>query len=197
MPAGKLACLGVWNDDKFCGSIVYGTGANRNSSKMFNLRHNQTCELVRVALVKGHEFMVSRPLAVSIRMIKKSMPGLKLILSYADTAQGHHGGIYQATNWIYIGAVNQPEFMIKGRRTHKRSLAAKYGRNGNVLAWLKRHIDPSASTVATKNKHRYVMPLDDETSCMIRKIQRPYPKRLKHSDDVLPVQGGEGGLTPT
>jgi len=38
-----------------------------------------------------------------LRKLKKHAKGLKLVVSYADFNQGHHGGIYQATNWIYVG----------------------------------------------------------------------------------------------
>ena len=31
------------------------------------------------------------------------LPKPQAIVSYADTSQGHHGYIYQATNWIYTG----------------------------------------------------------------------------------------------
>jgi hypothetical protein len=33
----------------------------------------------------------------------KMFPKNKIIVSYADTSQKHHGYIYQATNWIYTG----------------------------------------------------------------------------------------------
>lgn len=31
------------------------------------------------------------------------LPKPLILVSYADTAQGHHGYIYQATNWLYTG----------------------------------------------------------------------------------------------
>ena len=33
----------------------------------------------------------------------KLLPNNKIIVSYADTSQNHHGYIYQATNWLYTG----------------------------------------------------------------------------------------------
>ena len=33
----------------------------------------------------------------------KILPNDKIIVSYADTSQNHHGYIYQATNWLYTG----------------------------------------------------------------------------------------------
>lgn len=37
-----------------------------------------------------------------------------ILVSYADSAQGHHGYIYQATNWIYTG--------ISAKRTEWREI---------------------------------------------------------------------------
>lgn len=36
-----------------------------------------------------------------LRMLNNGSP--KVIVSYADSGMGHHGYIYQATNWIYTG----------------------------------------------------------------------------------------------
>jgi hypothetical protein len=58
--------------------------------------------LTRIALT-NHKAPVSRIMAITLRKLKKHAKGLKLVVSYADFNQGHHGGIYQATNWIYVG----------------------------------------------------------------------------------------------
>jgi hypothetical protein len=31
------------------------------------------------------------------------MPGIRLIVSYADLNHGHFGKIYQASNWVFVG----------------------------------------------------------------------------------------------
>lgn len=43
------------------------------------------------------------------------LPKPKVIVSYADSGQHHHGYIYQATNWIYTGLSNSVnDVMVKG-----------------------------------------------------------------------------------
>ncbi|MGV2431812.1 UNVERIFIED_CONTAM: protein Mom, partial [Pseudomonas aeruginosa] len=73
-----------------------------NLLKPYGLTQIQGCELTRIAL-KNHKTPVSKILSIAIKFLKKQNPKLKLIVSFADPEQGHHGGVYQATNWIYSG----------------------------------------------------------------------------------------------
>lgn len=41
----------------------------------------------------------SRLLAVSCRLIRKFMPGIKRVIAYSDSAMGHTGTIYRAAGW--------------------------------------------------------------------------------------------------
>jgi hypothetical protein len=93
MPAGKNIYVGVWENGEFTGAIIYGMGATPQLGKPYRLGIYQVCELVRVALRK-HYTPVTRLLAIAIRMVHRHNPGLRLIVSFADPSQGHHGGIY-------------------------------------------------------------------------------------------------------
>jgi hypothetical protein len=50
VPAGKLVKIGVWENEKFIGCVLYGLGATPNLSKPYGLTMTECCELVRVAL---------------------------------------------------------------------------------------------------------------------------------------------------
>jgi hypothetical protein len=91
LPAGKLAKLGAWEDGSFIGCIVFGWGANKNMAQVYGLKQTECAELVRIALT-DHKNTVSRIMAVSIKFLKRQSPGVRLLVSYADPAQGHHGG---------------------------------------------------------------------------------------------------------
>ena len=52
MPTGKTVKIGVWEDGKYIGVVIYSYGANNNAAKSFNLEQSQCCELTRVALTK-------------------------------------------------------------------------------------------------------------------------------------------------
>ena len=86
--------IGVWENSKFIGAIIFGRGANKNIASPYGLTQTDVCELTRVALSK-HVNPVTRILAIAIKLLKKQSPNLKLIVSYADPQQNHYGGIYQ------------------------------------------------------------------------------------------------------
>jgi len=103
MPKGKLVSIGVWENRDFIGSILFGLGSGKSTlGKAHGLQLFQMAELVRVALYR-HQTPVSRIVSIAVKMLRKQSPGIKLLVSFADPLQNHHGGIYQAMNWIYTG----------------------------------------------------------------------------------------------
>ena len=204
MPAAKLVRIGVWEGERFAGAILYGSGANRHIARPYGLKSTEVCELVRVALAPGRKHPTSKCLAISLRMVKRQSPGLKLIVSYADTKEGHLGTIYQATNWIYLGGSTQPYLKIKGQIVHPRTVYEWYGKGGQKIEWLRANVDPNAERVAMKPKLKYVYSFDKALRAELTKQAKPYPKNdLQEScagsigDDALAVQAREGGSTPT
>ena len=186
LPAGKLVKVGAWENGSYIGVIIFGRGANNNLGKPYGLTQVECCELVRIALTK-HKVPVSKIAATAIRFLKKQSPGLRLIVSYADPEQGHHGGIYQAGNWIYCGKSQpQQEVIYNGRVMHKRTANALFG---TIKGMAKSQIFW---------KHKYLMPLDDEMRKRILPLSKPYPKRVgSDTQDTAGVQSAEGGSIPT
>jgi hypothetical protein len=154
------------------------------------------CELVRVAL-RDHASPVSKIVAIALKFLKKSNPNLRLVVSFADTVQGHHGGIYQAGNWIYTGLTEgDREFHVKGEILHPRTLHDRGWRQ--IESWLQQNVDPMARLVKTPGKHRYLMPLDDEMRKQILPLSKPYPKRVSSADNgTAGDQLARGGVIPT
>ena len=198
MPSAKLVRIGVWEAKRFVGAILYGCGANRHLSRPFGLEPTQACELVRVALAPGREHPTSRCVAISLKLLKKQSPGLRLVVSYADTKEGHLGIIYQATNWLFLGGSTQPYLKVKGEIVHPRSLYDRYGPGGQSVDWLRTHVDPRAERVEMKPKLKYVYVFDPELRRQLEAFAKPYPKRAESiASDAPGFQPGEGGATPT
>ena len=177
IPVGKLVKIGVWENSKFIGVVLFGRGANNNMLKPYKLNQDEGCELVRIALTK-HKNPVSKIMMIAIKLLKKSNPNLKLIVSYADEDEGHKGGIYQATNWIYEGLFNAGSmgaFIINGKKTHPKSVYSK-GVKKNINA-VRQNLDPKATVFYTKGKHKYLMPLTKQMKKEIEKLAKPYPKK--------------------
>lgn len=186
IPAGKLAKIGVWENDIFIGAIIYGRGATSALVKQYGLKMNEGCELVRIAL-NNHKTEVSRLIAISIKLLKRQFPGLHLIVSFADPDQGHYGGVYQASGWVFTGNSNPAdEYIYKGRRFHGRSFRSLYKGMEN---------DTRVTKIKGSSKHRYLMPLNKEIRNKIIALSKPYPKRTKKQDSESP--SGLSGAVPT
>lgn len=197
MPAAKLVRVGVWEDGRFVGAILYGSGANRHLSRPFGLRTTEACELVRVALAPGRKHPTSRCLAFSLKMLRRQSPGVQLVVSYADSKEGHLGIIYQATNFVYLGASTQPYLKVRGKIEHPRSLYDRYGRGGQQIGWLRQHVDPNAERVEMPAKHKYVYVFSKPLRRQLEATAQPYPKRAGSSDGAAPGdQPGEEGSNP-
>src|SRR5690349_20526593 len=97
LPPQPHVRVGVWENGTFIGVVLFSRGASSNLLKPYGLKMSEGCELTRVAL-NSHTAPVSRIISIAIKFLKRRSPGLKLIVSFADPAQDHVGGIYQAVN---------------------------------------------------------------------------------------------------
>lgn len=189
VPVGKLVRVGVWEDGDFCGVIMFAWGMNKSLGSPYGLAMQECCELVRVAL-RSHKSPVSRMLALALRFLKQQSAGIRLVVSFADPSEGHHGGIYQAGNWIYCGtSASNYEWRLNGRRLNKRAYT------GHNFGNAKLAVPVGAAKVALPGKHRYLMPLDNEMRERIMPLAKPYPKRAK--DQASENPSDLGGETPT
>ena len=176
MPVGKLVKIGVWESGKFIGAAIFGRGASPSLGKQIDLSQDQCVELVRICLSK-HECPVSRIIAIALNFLSSANPGLRCIVSFADPDKGHHGGVYQASNWLYTGdSPPTTELFVNGRWVH----------------WRGGFYEKTNSTPkrVMPGKHRYLMPLDAEMRARVLPLSKPYPKRPKKPDD--PDQGNRG-----
>ena len=199
MPKSKLAKIGVWESGVFVGAVIYGVGAgNSTNGKRFGLAERfEMAELVRVALTP-RETPTSKVVSISLKMIRKEFPKLRLITSFADEGEGHIGTIYQASGWAYLGrkVESNAYYIINGKREFPRTLHLRYGIGGQSIPWIRKHLDPQGCRVAAARYH-YVYPLDAGITRIIEPLTKPYPKRPKDSSEPPAIHAGEGGAAPT
>ncbi len=179
----SLCAFSVFNSaGEWCGCIVYSTGSNRHLGTKFGLRQGEVCELVRMAL-NGKQESTSKALSISLKLLKKFNPLLKLVVSYADCDQDHIGTIYQATNWIFEDKVQlnggTAKWKVFGKVTHARTI----GNRGWIcnLAWLRKNIDPKTEAVYTTGKLKYLFPLTGAIKEKCLAVSKPYPKKELHA----------------
>lgn len=200
LPASKSEYIGVWEEERFVGAVIFGCGAgNITKGGIYGLPEMRMAELTRVALA-AHKTPVSRIVSIAVTMVKKRNPGLRLLVSLADPVRGHVGSIYQAGNWVYVGETSRSKTYIgkDGREYHERVVSPtrrkkQYGRYVPCFS-------PSdmSSIRVNPGKHKYLMPLDDAMRKQIEPLRKPYPKRVGSiGSDAPGLQPGEGGAVPT
>lgn len=198
LPTQPIVKIGVWENGKFIGVILFGRGANKNIGRPYGLRDTEVCELTRVALTK-HTAPVSQLVARAIKLLKQNSPGLRLIISFADPNEGHVGGIYQAGNWIYAGQTS-PSTIYKtssGKVLHGRQVSV----NGVKLQYGMLRKTPKISEcekITQLPKHCYLYPLDRAMRKQIAVLAKPYPKKCEQSFDgeTSDLQSEGAGSTP-
>ncbi len=181
MPSGRNNYIGVWENDKYIGSFIYGYSISPHLGSLFGLKQTEVTELKRISL-REHENPVTKMIARSIKMIVNKNPSLRLLVSFADTEQGHLGGIYQASNWVYVGVSIVQQMLINGRWRNDV--------HANRMSGYPKRKAPA--------KHKYLYPLDNEMKKQIEPLRQPYPKRGRGEIDNAPDSNREtGGASPT
>lgn len=156
-PIGKLVRVGVWEDGRFIGVVIFSRGANPSIQGPWGVDMTEICELTRIAL-RQHRSTVSRIVRVALKILRATNPGIRLVVSYADPAEGHHGGIYQASNFVYTGTTGTTkQHFAEGKWRHPRAIYAPgFGggaKKGAVPV-------PNHAVRVRPGKHRYVFALD-------------------------------------
>ena len=198
MPIARLARFGVWEAGRFVGAIVYCHGGNRHAYQAFGLTMHQGAELVRVAL-GDHDAPVSQVVAEATRQLHRASPGTRLVISYADPLQGHHGGIYQALSWAYLGpspGARGAWRLPSGELVHHRSYTGAPGFKGKARkAPPPQALGIKARRVELPRLHRYAYGMDKAMRRHLARLAQPYPPPCGQglaSETPSPRLGGPG-----
>ena len=114
--------------------VSYAFGAYLNSEMVGVCTYGVTasptlCTSVCGTEWRGHVLELNRLCCNSIPNLASQIVGKSLqmlpkpciVVSYADTRQGHVGYIYQATNWLYTGATPECNEYATANGTHSRN----------------------------------------------------------------------------
>lgn len=138
---------------------------------------NDALELQRLVRRDDYSGKLSQLVSFGLRWLKANT-NTPFALSYADTAEGHHGGIYQATGWTYVRlSKGDTGFRAPdGSYHHGRSLVSKYGTRSKEFI-LSKH--PDWVPTRDGDKHLYIFPLRQKWKTIARQRNwqsLPYPK---------------------
>lgn len=168
--------VGVWEHERYIGAVIFGRGASPTLCRRFDLDRLEVVELTRVAL-REHDAPVSQIVTRALDVLRSTSPRVRVVVSFADPFHGHHGGIYQALSWTYLGTSEPSKawrHRATGRVLHQRvvtgsGVARQFGKQTRVAT-------PSdCEQIELPGKHRYAVGLDKPTQRRLRRAAQPYP----------------------
>lgn len=165
--------FGLFNEQKIlCGCITYGTPSSSPLRGIFN-NEFKLIELNRLVIDEDTDknclsFLVSKSLQM--------LPNPLVVISYADTSQGHHGYIYQATNFIYTGlSAKRTDWKIKGmEHLHGTTIADLSKGKDNRGKFMRDTYGDDFYLGERPRKHRYFMFLGNKYQIKRMKEILPY-----------------------
>jgi len=135
------------------GIITYGTPPSSNLRESFGNKFKMI-ELNRLCV---NEELGKNVLSYFVSLSLKLLPSPLIIVSYADTAQNHHGYIYQATNFIYTGlSAKRTDWKIKGMESlHGATIADMSRGKENRAKYMRAKYGSDFYLEDRSRKHRY------------------------------------------
>jgi len=171
-----MHAFGLYVDGALKGVVTYGIPASPAlcmgiCGKEYS---DKVLELNRLCLMENNKNESSFLVSNSIKLLPKPT----IVVSYADTSQGHVGYVYQATNFLYTGlSANRVDWTIRGME-HKHSKTIS---DGMTLESIKEKYGDDFYYTERSRKHRYIFFHGSKTDKKImRKLLKyniePYPK---------------------
>jgi hypothetical protein len=149
--------FGLYIDKELCGIVTYGTPSSAPLKSGIAGVKNQSIvlELNRLVFKKeiknGASYLISKSL--------KYLPKPTIVVSYADTGQGHIGYVYQACNFIYTGlSAKRTDWKIRGKENlHGQTIAdMSRGVEGSRVKFMKDKFGDDFYLKDRDRKHRYI-----------------------------------------
>jgi hypothetical protein len=205
-PAGAAMRIGVFAPD-MVGCVIYAQATNAHGvAKKYGLeKFKGNIEIARVAVHPDAPSNSTSKCVAAANAHLHAVTALEWVFSYADTGQGHHGGIYQALGAVYVGLSDARHgFLLDGEPIHPRSVVARYGTQAmknNEAVTIAAARGERLEYVEDLNtaKHIYLLPIGNKASVRaIRKalapFAQPYPKRVdgitteavETTDEIVP-----------
>ena len=175
--------FGLYRDGEMCGVITYGSPPSstlrRGLAGDKNIKN--VLELNRLCLKDNLKNEASILVGKSLKLLPPS-----IVISFADTEQGHLGIVYQATNFFYCGlSAKRTDWKIKGQEhLHGQTIADRYRGVPNRAEALRKEYGDDFYLKPRPRKHRYVYFVGNKKVIkqfkedLKYKIQ-PYPKKVE------------------
>lgn len=182
---GSAIAFGHYYKGQLVNAILYASPVGRMMAQQVIEDGDSTnvWELVRmVSFEPKPKNLESYCISKTIKYIRDNYKNIKVIVSYADNSVGHHGYVYQASNFYYYGqSRNTKEWYLDKVRVHERTLNAMFGTSSEeeLRKILKNRLDVKINT-KTKSRYLFIVAQNKkEKQELLKKIKvqfLPYPK---------------------
>jgi hypothetical protein len=171
-----MYAFGLYDDERLVGVVTYGIPASPSLCMGICGKEwsDKVLELNRLCLQDNTKNQSSFLVSNSIKLLPKPT----IVVSYADTGQGHVGYVYQATNFLYTGlSANRVDWTVKGlEHKHSKTLS-----DGMTLESIKEKYGDDFYYTERSRKHRYIyFHGDKKQKKLMRNLLKyevlPYPK---------------------
>jgi hypothetical protein len=177
--------FGLFDGCDLIGVITYGTPPSSTLRSGIAGAENSgsVLELNRLCLLNNKKNEASFLVARSLRML----PSGKIIISFADTEQGHVGYVYQASNFGYYGlSAKRTDWKVKGKEhLHGQTIADEFRGVADRVKAMRDKYGDDFYLKPRSRKHRYIYITGKQKHKIITLIKYkklPYPKSSPLND---------------
>ena len=153
---------GLFLNDELCGIVTYGTPASAPLRRGIagDCFKQDILELNRLCLRNN----VKNEASILVGRSIKLLPNNKIIVSFADTEQGHKGYVYQSTNFMYTGlSAKRTDWKIKGKEhLHGQTIADEFRGVKNRAQAMRDKYGDDFYLKPRPRKHRYLFITEDK-----------------------------------
>jgi hypothetical protein len=148
--------FGLFNNSELVGVCTFGTPASSTLRIGIAGEKYKDCviELNRLCLKDNIKNEASFLVSSCLRLLPKN----KIVVSFADTEQGHLGIVYQATNFIYCGlSAKRTDWKVKGlEHLHGQTIADEFRGVKNRAQAMRDKYGEDFYLKPRSRKHRYI-----------------------------------------
>ena len=172
--------FGLFENSELIGVVTYGTPPSAPLKRGIagDKYKHQILELNRLCLRYNRKNEASKLVGASLKQLPES-----IVVSFADTEQGHKGYVYQACNFIYCGlSAKRTDWKVKGKEhLHGQTIADEFRGVKNRAAAMREKYGSDFYLHPRPRKHRYVFLVGSKTfkkhaKKAIKYNQEDYPK---------------------
>lgn len=173
--------FGLYDEAGLVGVVTYGTPPSAPLKRGIAGEKNKEdiLELNRLCLLNNKKNEASFLVSKSLKMLPKN----KIIVSFADSSQGHKGIVYQASNFTYHGlSAKRTDWKVKGKEhLHGQTIADEFRGVKNRAQAMRDKYGNDFYLEPRPRKYRYIYVVGSKTYKKriykeIKYKQEDYPK---------------------